>query len=347
MVDQRGSCGEWGGGRKRAHVRHTFSADAQARASVLIPSLGVPSRSPPHPPPQLVITDGGATLTSAPGGGLTVSSHAPTSGTHPSLGPYTGTTTAWNGGRYVTNVLNFGPSTLLQLVYSQGANGTALGKSHPADEEFSSAFPVFTEPTGSPPRGFLAWAGCMSPGVTGTFKPGTPSGGSAFSREGGIAAVYNSTGHTLVVSAAANFMVTKLGYAAQTLQTFGCGLNGMVDGVPAGFVHSTLLTGGAGINATVYAHGAALLSLGGKTRTAPEADLSLSSLGLGTDNGAYYYYWSGSNSSTYEDVLPGILAYMRSLKLPMRYAFWDSWWYWKDGACGVSLTVMMRWALQP
>jgi hypothetical protein len=54
-----------------------------------------------------------------------------------------------------------------------------------------------------------------------------------------------------------------------------------------------------------------------------------------TDNGGYYHYSTGTNTSaTYEEVLPEVKAYHDSLGVPFKHWQFDSWFYPKDGGVG-------------
>ena len=60
-----------------------------------------------------------------------------------------------------------------------------------------------------------------------------------------------------------------------------------------------------GINRAFDTWGQALTALGGKTRPANDADVSLNKIGYWTDNGAAYYYHM-ADSMTYEQTLDAV-----------------------------------------
>ena len=75
--------------------------------------------------------------------------------------------------------------------------------------------------------------------------------------------------------------------------------------LPPGFEHRTLLVVEKGINRAFETWGQALTALGGKTRPANDADVSLNKIGYWTDNGAAYYYHM-ADSMTYEQTLGAV-----------------------------------------
>ena len=129
------------------------------------------------------------------------------------------------------------------------------------------------------------------------------------------------------------------------------GLFGSVATAPAGFRHATMLVAGRGVAATLGAVGSRLLARGGKARTTLQhpTDLSLTSLGYWTDNGAWYHYLcseccggGGSQGScpcpaecggntTMQEVMLEVKADWAARKIPAKYFMFDSWWYQKDG----------------
>lgn len=99
---------------------------------------------------------------------------------------------------------------------------------------------------------------------------------------------------------------------------FAAGLLGLVDPVPAGFIHQVLLVGGSGINNTMWQWGNILLSLSGKQRTGPDADIVISKLSYWTDNGGYYYY-NTEPTKTYEQTMIDVKHYLvDDLNLPIQ-----------------------------
>ena len=149
---------------------------------------------------------------------------------------------------------------------------------------------------------------------------------------------------------------------------FGAGIKATATSVPAGFTQRFLLSAAFGINAGMDAWGSRLRKVTGRARTDMYVDEAHSTIGfwcvlklllvycilippllrptithdysrslaltfgrsVRTDNGGYYHYETGSNS-TYEDVLPQVKAYHDSIGVPFRHWQFDSWFYPKDG----------------
>ena len=147
------------------------------------------------------------------------------------------------------------------------------------------------------------------------------------------------------------------------------GLLGSIASVPAGFEFGTAAWAGAGVNDAVRGFGGALLRLRGKLVAAAPAldppasdpnssdssagskrskallkpppvawpwldfsedgDLSISHLGVYTDNGAYYYYNGG------EAELMAVHDAAVEQRIPFRSVLLDSWWYYKGHGGGV------------
>ena len=80
------------------------------------------------------------------------------------------------------------------------------------------------------------------------------------------------------------------------------GLLGSVAAAPKGFGLDTVLVVSSGLKRAVLEWGSVLLRRYAKQRGAAwRRDLSLTTLGYGTQNGAYYYY--NNRDSTYEQLL--------------------------------------------
>ena len=152
----------------------------------------------------------------------------------------------------------------------------------------------------------------------------------------------------VAVAPLGNFMAA--GSCAENAEA-AFGLFSSVTTVPAGFSHATVVVAGRGVAATLSEVGARLLAKGGKTKTKLQhpTDLSLTSLGYWTDNGAWYHYLcseccggGGSQGScpcpvecggntTMQEVMLEVKADWAKRKIPATYFMFDSWWYEKDG----------------
>ena len=121
---------------------------------------------------------------------------------------------------------------------------------------------------------------------------------------------------------------------------------GNVTEIPDGYSMQTLLyVDDTGINNAVQIWGKLLRAWHGtkaqhqKGKPTPPSltngggDLTLTHIGVSTDNGAYYYY-NTIPGMNYQDTLVAIKDYANSAGIPYRYWILDSWWYYQDN--GVS-----------
>jgi len=148
--------------------------------------------------------------------------------------------------------------------------------------------------------------------------------------------LYDDHGHAAVLSPAANFMIATM--QGDGKNEIASALNTGVQGLPAGFNHTTLMVLGAGVNATWDAWGDALIRLQGVPRPGNDADVSLRYLGYWTDNGGRYYY-DYDRKLGYAGTLTALVQHYRDEAIPIRYLQLDSWWYFKtytdpDGTTG-------------
>jgi hypothetical protein len=137
-------------------------------------------------------------------------------------------------------------------------------------------------------------------------------------------AFFNAAAETAVLSPAANFMVAKLGVAADGAVTSG--IDAAIDTLPEGLSHSTLLVAARGVNRAFDTWGRILTDIHGKVRPANDADASLKYLGYWTDNGAAYYY-NFDATKGYEGTLLAVRDELARNGLPLGYLQLDSWWY--------------------
>lgn len=149
---------------------------------------------------------------------------------------------------------------------------------------------------------------------------------------------FDGDANTFVLSPAANFMVAATRKSGSDIAG---GISTQIGRLPAGYTHQTLLTVGKGINRTLEEWGQALTDLQGKTRPASDADLSLSSLGYWTDNGAVYYY-NYDRSLGYAGTLLAVRDEFARKGIPLAYLQLDSWFYpkgaradWSDVRSGI------------
>eukprot|EP01087_Luapelamoeba_hula_P023146 TRINITY_DN845_c0_g2_i6.p1 TRINITY_DN845_c0_g2~~TRINITY_DN845_c0_g2_i6.p1 ORF type:complete len:576 (+),score=72.90 TRINITY_DN845_c0_g2_i6:149-1876(+) len=114
------------------------------------------------------------------------------------------------------------------------------------------------------------------------------------------------------------------------------GLQGMVQHIPAGFTHSTLLYAGRGVTRTVKQWGEVLLRKYNKRPTPPFADVGIQYLGYYTDNGGFYWY-NTEKGKNYERTMADVATYINDIGLPVQYYQLDSWWYYKGVNDGLKL----------
>lgn len=128
----------------------------------------------------------------------------------------------------------------------------------------------------------------------------------------------------LILSPADNFLVSAMDAPA----------NGNADSrivpeigsLPAGFAHGTLIAADSGIRTAFADWGSALMDLGGKRRSANDADVTLSKLGYWTDNLTTYYYRFDPRLG-YAGTLLAVHDEFNKLGLQLGYMQLDSWFY--------------------
>ena len=281
-----------------------------------------------------VIRSQGATLSTANGGLTADGAPAPASGSD-ALGAWEGATLSFNGGLFEASFRFYAGRNALSLVqaFPRGLVGMALNEPN-ADADLSTAFPAFSPPTPGE-LAYVSWTGCMCTGNVGIY--GGPGAGANIGPDSGPLALFNASGVSLVISPGSAFMTSQLAHANIVNDT-GCiaaGHNGMVTDVPAGWTYDTLFFAGKSVNDTMMAFGDALLARTNKTRTKADADVIVSSLGYFTDNGAFYYYLA-EMGQTMQGTMIDVIAYWKSLALPLQYVMYDSWFYKKE--CPTNVT---------
>ena len=226
-----------------------------------------------------------ATKTSAPGGGLTMDA-APTavSGSD-ALGAFSGTEISWAGAAFITRFKNYAGinAVVFEQSFPKGMEGTAQTGAA-AHNDLATAFPAFGSAHASLKSnlGYVCWHDTMCDSTTGAWTAAGVSAGS-IADVGGVVVLFNSSLAAIAISASSNFMTAGLSFAPIVNTSFAGGFGGMLSRIPAGWTHSTIMVGGQGVNNTMFAWGGALLTLGGKKRTAPDADISTKWLS----------YWTG------------------------------------------------------
>jgi hypothetical protein len=82
-----------------------------------------------------------------------------------------------------------------------------------------------------------------------------------------------------------------------------------------------ILTAGHGVNDAMRRWGATLMARHNNLRRFADRglrDITLSQLGYSTDNGAYYYYWTGDNETNYEEAMLAVVADAAQREIPYK-----------------------------
>jgi hypothetical protein len=130
--------------------------------------------------------------------------------------------------------------------------------------------------------------------------------------------------HALIVSPADHFLVAKM--SADESGKASIGIDPEIKNMPAGFIHSTLVSSGNGVNDAFGAWGATLLALGNKIPAPNTADALLNTLGYWTDNKTVYYY-KFDETKGYAGTLLAVRDELKRLNVPVGYMQIDSWFY--------------------
>jgi hypothetical protein len=144
---------------------------------------------------------------------------------------------------------------------------------------------------------------------------------------------FDTSGRTFILSPAANFMTASTAWGPNG--ELSSGISPDIRVLPRGFEHRTLLVVEQGVNRAFDTWGNALTALGGKTRPANDADVSLSRIGYWTDNGAKYYYHM-ADSMSYEQTLEAVKGDFDRVGIPLGYLQLDSWFYPKGSSASWS-----------
>jgi len=248
------------------------------------------------------------------------------------LGKFDETVFVWSAGSvsWLTTFKSYLPQPIIifNQIFQQGIQDTATGNNN----DVISAFPTFKVEKDD--LNYLTYYDTFSNGRTGTWGPGTsyPHG-----IRGGIPlALFNSNLVTVMISPFNNFLIGEQTLSQELHGLFACGLQGKIQSVPTGFVHSTIITASQGVNNAHMYWGGLLLKFYGKAPKTVAEDFSVKYLGYWTDNGAYYYYLSEPGKN-YAETMVDVYDYIKSIDLPVQYYQYDSWWYFKGSTSGLLL----------
>lgn len=198
--------------------------------------------------------------------------------------------------------------------------------SHPSSGAANTfAFPNFTQYPGNFEH--LTFSGTFAPPSFWAFASDSPW------------IFFDPSGKSFILSPAANFMTASTTWGPNG--ELSSGISPDILTLPRGFEHRTLLVVEQGVNRAFDTWGNALTALGGKTRPANDADVSLSHIGYWTDNRATYYYHT-ADSMSYEQTLHAVKGDFDRVGIPLGYLQLDSWFYpkgssaaWNNNGAGI------------
>ncbi|XP_059154794.1 uncharacterized protein LOC131940186 isoform X2 [Physella acuta] len=203
-----------------------------------------------------------------------------------------------------------------------------------------SGFPSFHMTQPDSPVGYLSFGSQMFGDQRKKFGKWGPQAEVNDGLDGsGPLALFDKTGHALVISTYNNFMAASL-WQDKGAGLLNWGVMGGVDSIPAGFELKTFaFCSQDGVGAAFSGWGDVMKRVYNKTKDVTDYyqsnDLSLTHLGYWTDNGAYYYYHT-EDSKDYETTLLDVKHYSIESKIPYRYMQLDSWFYPKDNISAVT-----------
>jgi hypothetical protein len=251
----------------------------------------------------------------------------------------------WADGQtlFYTNVRTY-PSSPNIIIFSQKYAAGAAASSSGNKDGVQSAFPSFK--MANPDLGYAHFSGVMGGGVHDLPQFGvfdtcahgqTLAGG--MQQSGAMCLFTEDAGTAIVISPLNQFMSSSL-YVQRNSSSDSWvaqwGVMGGAQSVPAGHEASWIMAAyDGGVNHAMRSWGALMLSYYGKDPSnAHSRDLTLQYLGFSTDNGAYYYYYPGSNwdrpNYTYQDTIANVKRYADAVHLPYAYVQLDSWWYYQS-----------------
>ena len=139
--------------------------------------------------------------------------------------------------------------------------------------------------------------------------------------------LFGNSGDALIISPVTDVFLASMRGDAKT--RVGVGMNAEVKTLPPGFTASALVAAGPGIIAAYDTWGRALRAHYSRAPAAPDADPTLRTIGVLTDNagGHYYYNYEYAEGLNYEDSLLRFVARSRQSGLHFGWMQLDSWWY--------------------
>ena len=227
-------------------------------------------------------------------------------------------------------------SVVFKQSYPHGVNSSGASS---AMDTVSTVFPSFYIPNPGAPRAYVAlsgpftWSG-LSWGQWGQEMVKLPTGLAGTTAYGIFASDLSAS---CVLSAQQSPMGVNAAWEVGSMSLLW-GALGSYTLLPPGWAMSVLLQcSPGGANAAYEAWGTSMRTFYNTQRNL-DADITLKTVGVSTDNGAYYYYNTESNK-TYEQTLQNVASYLRGIKTPspvdFKYVLLDSWWYYKGIGDGV------------
>jgi hypothetical protein len=247
--------------------------------------------------------------------------------------------------------------------FPRGARNTQSGN----PDAVVSSFPGLRLTTTGTPLGYGHFSGFMA-GDYPQYGPWDESnsslGLSGGMDESGLITLFDANlKASVVISPASSFMSASLAVRGVNDTTWPSwigsrlvewGIMGNATEIPAGFESEWIMTAIAGGPTDAIGKWGKILRQRYNRPDEDEThdrDLTLRTLGFSTDNGAYYYYFTGQDANaTYDDVVRRVKAYSVQERIPYRYLQLDSWWYYReDGAdkFGVPLSGVTNWTALP
>ena len=183
---------------------------------------------------------------------------------------------------------------------------------------------------------------------------------------GGAPGGAESPGVTLVISPLTEPMASSS--SVNPAASMHWGIMGNVTSLPVDFAVSWLIVaspfagnasrprdnvtrGSTGVNNAVRQWGLLMQHWHGRQSQGDRhRDPTLRYMGYSTDNGAFYYYYTGPHHANYGQLIPDIRIHAREQNIPYRYVQLDSWWYYQqDGwdKAGVPFSGVTNWTARP
>eukprot|EP00731_Ephydatia_muelleri_P018789 Em0011g829a len=271
-------------------------------------------------------------------GSLLLKSHMEIPG-EDAWGQFNSTSFEWqtyDGLNFVTYINRYvnAPILVFAQEFTDGVRGASANN---LTNETISSFPTLLIEELGLNRGSLTYNSAFAQYVSvDEWSPSVPLNGGI---DGGTPLVIfdSAMQNTVVISPANTFMAASQSTwqpKTSSSPAVGFGIISSVDTVPPEYYFKTVMVGGQNVTGTMETWGELLRALYKKDDTARRNDFTNNYLGYWTDNGACYYYNTGTYPN-YEEVLLAVKSNADQQGIPFRYLQIDSWWYYKGVANGV------------